>query len=485
MNGMAGGLASGIQSGAQLGMQYRNMQEREEAKELERDMLDARLKEQKLRMDMMKYKKEQAEKQQKWEEAFFNKLSNPNQAVLSGSSSTPAPAGVGPAQRQGAYMPAPTDPRQNMMQTAALASRAGQMPTFNALASQGLIDTPKNKREMSKIQTEAMTAQAKLQKAMSDAQVEKFKQAAGMAWINEGDEDSVAAGRAALGGDWKTALKLKYPDLMGQSTNQIIARAQSGDTRALEMLKFRRDLNAAYAGQPESPVYPQKEFIEDQKAMRGVNFGLETIDKMTNLVNENPGIVGTEGKIAQLSGGVKSILSRVGSALGVTERKNIEEKAFGKKATAASQFESLAEALAALHSQAVMRNDKITDRDIQNSKNALGLGEGWLSTVTAPEAITKLQEVRKQFMSEGGYIQQKRSFYERYAPIEEPKGRQGTNIIEERLNKTQGKKQQSKPKTTIKKIPTPKQIHERVNKMSLEEKKRRYMELLRKRQGQQ
>lgn len=163
MGHFAGGLAEGISSGSEMAMRLRQLQQDSEYR---KDLLDYRQKEQKMKLDALKLAKEREEKQNKWSEQFFSMVGDTNArsapANLQNEPTTPAPAGIGPPQQPTQQLPprmSQLNPQQRMMAMAAAAGRGGQLPAFNAMAQQGLIQTPAVQQEM---QDAALDRQAKM-----------------------------------------------------------------------------------------------------------------------------------------------------------------------------------------------------------------------------------------------------------------------------------------------------------------------------------
>jgi hypothetical protein len=89
---------------------------------------------------------------------------------------------------------------------------------------------------------------------------------------------------------------------------------------------------------------------------------------------------------------------------------------FSQNATAATEFDGLGGPLANLYAKSILRNERLTDADVKDAKTNLGVSQGWLSFLSAPEAIGRLKTARELFVKSLNEAQNRRPEWEKNAP---------------------------------------------------------------------
>ena len=146
-------LNQGFGAVTQFAALMRQQQQDQEDREMQKQLLNLRIQEQKMQTDKYKFEKNRIETEDRYKQAFLNRLQNPQAPMEplapSNAGQFAAPQGSALAQNQQAIQQGqqPVDDQMRGQQLFGLAAQAGMMPEFNAAAQQGFVQTPAGEQQ--------------------------------------------------------------------------------------------------------------------------------------------------------------------------------------------------------------------------------------------------------------------------------------------------------------------------------------------------
>jgi len=318
-----------------------------------------------------------------------------------------------------------------------LADKSGNLNELQYYSQQGYLRTPneilaqeaeriKNKDDSTKMDEFAL----KFEQAQLNMREQKFRQGMGEKWIKEGKYE---AGVAALGGDFDKALKSAFKDTLGKdgvykTKLDLVQGMINGDPRAAEAMDILiateqvtgltmtttadGTTSVSTTGTPSVPTYPLKDFQKDQISLTRIKDSLKAIDQLDAIAEQYPLAIGATGLTQKIGSGV---LGTLGELFPGATGEKLKAMSKNPNAEAAAVFESVGENLAMSYAADVWQNQVVTDDDKKGAATVLGISGGF-STLTGPEARTKLAVARERFLEGQRDIGGRRAAFEANAP---------------------------------------------------------------------
>lgn len=505
--GFAGGLAQGLGALPGVIAQQRSQKRQEEAArlqaEIQKEELGLRIRQEKIKLDQLKFARDQATKKDEFRQRFFQVLSSgeeetgsgpppPNmgpftparepQEVRAEQFRIPLPTLVGgpeelagqavltpPPQLPRAATPAASRPRsramsrQNFFNLQRLANDSGMGNQLKLAIDSGFIQTPQSLIEERKEQQKLLEGDQR-QNVLSHFQ--------GLAL--EGGPAAGEAGKVAmlmqLGRD-KEAAEIAYPELRNLSDNQVRRMAVQGDPEAIKMLILKRDERADENfliesgvdsnGNPQTFVSKGGKRKVSQRVLQGqldefARFESAEIvlGELDRVLKENPGSVGFASNMNQLITKLQTQLA--GVALDGPIARTVQDALFGLDAQAASSVETLGIVASAMVLRGVLEEKgQTTDRDMRNGQDALGFSRNFFNISSAPD-------IRNKIKTQLGLVaKRKQAVRERSALIEDLTGKDSAPpsflqqlATESGIELSQGSSAQTRQPSTRRSAPT-------------------------------
>ena len=270
----------------------RQQKEAEAAREQQKALLDLRIQQQKILTDQHKFEKNKLDTEERFRQAFFDKLQNPSapaQPLSPTGQEAGSPMGSALAANQQSIAAGQqgVDPQVNAMQLLALASQGGVTPVFGQAAAQGLIATPaqslqQRAREanlqIQEQQVKEVEAVERTRQKMSEALAQRAGQLKGQ------DKDrfnlAALAMQTAAPNQMIAMLNQLYPQVEEPSTPfQALIRLGKSPTEALKILgdiEVQNKLRLA-SGKPASP----RSYGVDREAEASAKFDGKSFAELT------------------------------------------------------------------------------------------------------------------------------------------------------------------------------------------------------------